>query len=733
MTHIPHVWHRNRDSVFYIHFLIPWSNNIVKGNLNMFNNLSKDSALMQAANAVENIITTNGAASASANTFDYVAGVESFDQANLGGVATDVEGLIQQASMEASIKDAIPGFEFFKKDAGGNDTTQLTAGAESLAASLILATDPEKWLNAHHDAKGDNLLESEGAVALGGVENFQRDMQERTSIAIVLNAAAATTDDFVSTLFPTRIVPAGSAALEYVVSIPYVFNRTARASKANQYELNRRPLHEAISDSTVFESKTLEIVPVATAENDEFFVDDSLMGDTLVSVGEEKVPTRALVLGKRMNLISLAMTPGTINQTMDETDTLDRNVAIGEIFVKLTPTAGTPQIVRLVTKGHSGSLLTTQAAGANTQVTANFNNTYVIDSTATDIASTDLAAVATALGAGADFSFDLEIDVSATAEPAKGNMSVVKGLDPVITAVRSAGSEMANPALADVTVELFGWLPAARISNANYRQRGYQIGAGDAVRYLLAVERGAPLATAAPVTGEGYDVQLATLRKAHSYRQSTEAVSKLLETVATMSSGASVAGTAAFVGAQLVKPTYLPVNVDLTALTVSKDSATAMVSLREALLNAITLPVMRLLVESGYSRGLQYVGAPQNDYEVIIATDPFISALIMESGDSRALGNGVPYRCVHSNDTRMTGKLFATIRRRNASADDIMNFGVHGFSPANVYNGTLTRGESTATETIFQPADRFHVINPVIAEFNVTGLEDVLVTVAPQH
>lgn len=699
----------------------------------MFNKLQKDSALIQAANELESIVLGGGASVASANTFDYVAGVESFDSSNLGGVAADVEGLIQQASCSTLVADAIPGFTFFKKDAHGNDTSELTAGAESLAASMILATDPEKWLHAHQSADGANLLEAQGAVELGGVENFQKDQQGRTTISMVLNAAAATTEDFVSTLFPTRIVPAGTAALEYVVSIPYVFNRTIRGSKANQYELNRRPLHEAISDSSVFESKTLEVVPVATTENDEFFVDDALMADTLATVGNEKVPTRALVFNKRMNLISLAKTPGTINQTMDESDTLDRNIAIGEVFVKITPSAGTPQIVRLNTKGHAGSLLTTQAAGANTTVTANFNNVYTIDSTAKDIANADLAAIGTALGATAEFSFDLEIDMSATAEPSKGNMNVTKGLDPAILAVYNAGVEMASPALSDVTVELFGWLPAARLSNANYRHRGYQIGAGDATRYLLAVERGAPLATTAPVSGEGYDVQLQTLRKAHSFRQSTEAVSKLLETANNMASGAAIAGTAAYVGAQLVNPTYIPVDVDLTVLAVSKDSATAMQALRTALLNAITLPVMRLLVNSGYSRALQYVGANQNDYEVIIATDPFIATLIMESGDSRALGNGVSYRCVSSNDDRMSGKLFATIRRRNAGADDIMNFGVHGFSPAVVYNGTLTRGEATATETIFQPADRFHVINPVLAEFNITGLDDVMQTVAPQR
>lgn len=374
--------------------------------------------------------------------------------------------------------------------------------------------------------------------------------------------------------------------------------------------------------------------------------------------------------------------------------------------------------------------------GLGQDMTVNFHAVVGIDDNAKLIDGAELGATIPALGtdmsAAGDYQLLIELDISGRSSTDTGNM-IQNAVGAKVSSFISDGATVADVTpLAGYEFNLVGYVPYATRSNANFRQRGVQIETGTTQKYCLPVELRAPISTKAPVQTEGYAISMEGLNKAHRILRANSAVSSILEIEAMLASGiAAGTGISVAAGANVVKPTYYSFPVDLTSLVLSNDSTGSYQDMREALLNAITTMSQRLFINSRYSAALEAQGLTSADYEVVIGTDPFLASLVMESGDSRALGNKVPFRVAVTNDERMLGKVKIAFRRKGGDAADILNFGVQGFVPALVFEGEIARGNTLSKEMIVQPRFRHHVLCPVLGNLDVTGHERLFLEVPP--
>jgi len=636
----------------------------------------------------------------------------------------------------------------------GEESDLAGVALESAGITLLAAGDPATY---HREfaapAKGPSanaqVVEAtvgEDLSSMFGMESFTTDaFNKYTAMSVVVNALALAQSSFDELFFPTEVVSAGQAGLEVDISIPYAYNRTKRAADGTPWEFDKKSLVNAIEDYRILESAATDIVPNGSnaAGNGAFLVDPNDIANRTVTINGVDIETRPLVFNKEVDLLAVSADPALIGTDgQDETDALEPNVSLGEIYAKVDVDDGagnvTSAVVKFPVTGLPGALFTRPAEGNANDLTVNFNGVVSLNSAQSDIAATPLSGIGinTHLGVPAtdDWNIDLAMTVTGFTNTERANMKVYANSVEITAAYTGADKTPVAKTSAEytaltgnVTVTLLGYTPKARRINANLRMKGIYIDNSETNKYYFPIAVGAPVNSVKPVSSAGGGATVEGLVRTLRTRSSNLAVSTLLDAEARidqMMRTGSASTNASSIGALFVKPTYVADTLDVQAAITIRTSAGGGDDLRGLIIDKLTLMADKLALDSSYLSALENFTGADREYDIIIGTDPRIAALIMRSGDSRTLGANRTYVVESSLDLRMRDKIYMSFRRKSQSGVDPLSFGAHLTQPALIHEvQNSSRGNATVSELQALPRESFYVSLPVLARLDIANLD----------
>ena len=660
---------------------------------------------------------------------DEVSNLTSHIEAALVPVIASEIGIAVDELKAIIANPAHPSYELIDSALQAGTDSFMARGSEQVLAEYINPSNT-----------GENVLGDTGDVVAANESFDKNDFTDFVTASATYNTIVALSDPFGAAFFRPKMVPAGKSGLDVVVPVPRVYPRTVRNKNGKVKDQNKKTLLQALRDNTILRPDLTELVPVAKPENDAFLTDEAVIGNIAHEVNGETVNIRPIAPGKKVDLLGLSDSEALVSGEQDETDTLDPNLGLGQVFVKVTnPEAaagsGASAVIRLGTKGMQGALFTRPAEGSGSDLTVNFNGSFGFTNETKNIAGADLAVLELeALLGGPEFVVEFGLAFAGAANSDNGSFVYYVN---EATALRAAigtdtPSPVAEATVAKLVFEVVGCFPSARRSNTNMRNRGQFIESSHTKTFRLPVRLQSPLTTQNPVGGEGKGASVETLTKAAAVRRSNIAVSTLLETFDIIKAGNGLSGTSAMAGAAVgITPTAYEAPLDLSNAVISMRSNGSYDDLREAVLNSITTMANRINLDSGYSAALK-VTPGSNEYEIVVGTDPYIEGLVMKSGELRTLGQNAKIRVVSSEDITMRNTILIGFRRVGSDPADPLNIGVNGMVPAMIYKAQSSVGNTNRSEIQVQPRDTVHVLCPVMAKINVTGTEDLFVNTTPR-
>lgn len=656
-------------------------------------------------------------------------------------------------------------FTAIENDYAGAEAALLGAGLEALLENAIgpRLDHEEQWENSisaalavglqYHDAdsfvgkysspvKAGNeslvLGSFEDAGLKAGVESFNRETFDAfVGYNMILAALSAGTNEFEEALFPTKVLSAGEHGIEMSVTYPYVYNSKAR-SGGKEFELTKTSLVNALRDATIMNTDSTRIYPYSIAENDAYLAATADVPAATKEVDGVSFETRPLKADISIDLLGVSAIPGLVDGTQNETDTLSPIMKLEDLYFKLTDNAGTPnvKVVKMATVNHPGATYARSQEGNSNRYNLNFDNVLRVEKASLGDAMHDQLKTVSGTS-DEEIVLFFTTRAAGIADTQKGNVNLnyasielayVHSRAADGTETKLAEADYDNVKAAITAKELVGWNIDARRSNANLRQQGLLVNSGEARTYVLPNGSLGPLSSNRPISAEGYGMTAESLLKAQRVRSHNLAVDKLIDSFSMIESGYGTQNTSMQPGGELIIATALSASVDLTETAASMDSNDAIDNLGAAIVNAVSTMVARLLRESNYLAALTLDGN-ENDFEVVLATDSYIKQLIMKSGEGRTLGNGIKFRVVSSEDTRMSGSTYITFRRPSQKGNaDPLSYGIRSMSPALITEPDVTRGGDTVRKEItLTPREQCYVTCPLIGRLDFIGLDSMFI------
>lgn len=287
-------------------------------------------------------------------------------------------------------------------------------------------------------------------------------------------------------------------------------------------------------------------------------------------------------------------------------------------------------------------------------------------------------------------------------------------------------------ALAKLAV--IGWDPAARLSNANRRERGLQLNNQEYTeRYPVPL--GAPISIPSPLAENRDAGEINSLIAATRIRNSNNGITKLINYAESLGSFVVAAesgmdqndipeieGIARF----LIRPWFRHLDLHLPDHINSLTSHERLADVSAVLVNAIRDGVYEAFRASNIKTALDALtGYTGEKVRVLIGTDPVLSRYIMTQGDTRTLSDDLEFDKVSTMDARMVGEIYYTFIRPGEGID-ALNFGSMLWIPELISNVQVARGNAQFREAMVQPRARHVVHLPILGRIRVTGLDEVV-------
>lgn len=627
---------------------------------------------------------------------------------------------------------------------------QLDAGT----AAGIIAGDYKQYLGHAVDFPRVST-ESMGVVPTFGIDDAlagrsfaneaydERDNRNAVVYSIAYNMQAARQDEFGETFFPTIVVTPDNVGFGITVNLMMVFDGVQRDISGSVTDFKKRNIIRAIADPTVLRKQQTRIIPVNRTESVANFVDPAIVAPVNLILEDETIPTAPLKVGTKVDLLGISQTATLLaSGIMDQTDSIDPFVTLGDVYVSVTD--GTDTDVLRFNVGNLPLANFVASPQNNYRLeTLNFSSTSIMINKDTKQAD-GTALVALADVVATDLIVRLELNLTGNVNIETGETTVFGNLMAVNSVQDASGNFIdlgTAPASALVAVvdagSIEGYELQAYRTNMNRRQRGQLI---DVTQYtqMYAVPLRSPITTIHPTNTDGQtdasDVQ--ALITATRIRTSNEAVGALISTAGVLrdyidardvvSEGPDVLG----VGRFFVRPTYFEEDIDMNLIINSISSADRAADIQAAIVNKVRDYAYRMYRDSEYKAAADaFAGGIGPVPTVVIGTDPVIARYLQVTGDLRTLGGEFDVRIVSTLDERMAGKIaisFGTFDENRNVAPSPLNFGNMAWSPELVLTANISRGGTISKETVVQPRFRFVVHCPVMTLLTVTGIPDVV-------
>ena len=578
------------------------------------------------------------------------------------------------------------------------------------------------------------------------IESFD-NRTNTTMLAMSVNYSvqAAKQSPFSEAFFPTSVIAPDVLGATLTIPLRFVMGRVLHETTGEPVNFNERRLIEATVDHTILRDDATILMPEVHADgkNAEYFLPAAKFEPEVLDLANRTITTAPIKFGKAFNIIGNGShTSSQNNGVPTRTDVLDP----GSLGVKeLIFTMG-DDTLRFNVRELFGSKFFHPAEGHGKDMILSFTPTIQLNKNTLRQYNGDPvtnATLKTMFDAGWIVNFTVHITGKGNVETGtiradSHEPEFVEFVNPSGLRVNGATDPAAKP-LYDALVLGFkaaAVYPDARLVNSNFRHTGKETN----TRYFTErypVQLGSPVTCPFPHGEDRGDEDMKTLIAMVRMRNDSNALTKLLDVEQilsqyeqdflyrdAMTTVADIEGIARFL---IQRPISVRKTLHLPDLVRNVKTSEVMRDLRAQISNVIGDTMIRLGRAAGIHQAVQHLtGYASDDITVILGTDQVLENYLWREGDTRVISNNMKSVLVSTPDERMYNKVIAVFSR-NVEGADAMNFGTHYWTPEFMSILPVARDGSQHKEMQVMPRNR-HVVNiPVMATFDITGLEEVLV------
>ena len=606
---------------------------------------------------------------------------------------------------------------------------------------------------------------SEAGVATIGSELFADDVVEATDLSreafdgmqthnalyfsVAYNLLASRQDEFGEAFFPTIVIDPLQSGLVVENTFAVLMNpnitRTARNDKAKYNKVN---IVKIMYDNSVLTLDKNKCVPVYKNDGS---LDDLFLKD-FKSVNKETgedIVTAPLKVGEKISMLGISQTESMLAKgEMDNTDALDRSIQLRRVYYTINgKKAGDQDAVETFFFDASAFAYNNFVAapqGHGKDMVLNFSTAALeINADTIKTANGTASEIFTALNQPG-IKIKVEVRLSGSANTEYGDVEIY-GNTMNIVEVRNATGDVLpsdNEVVTNVKkflakLEIVGYTLDAYRTNSNLRTMGHLITI-DRYKQEYQIKLRSGMNMMAPInneTGRDNDIDyLNTQIQTTQLRTSADAVLTLTRYAEflrnSISSGVAKDLETSGIGRFSVHPYYKNISLNLSDYVDSLKSVDRLEDIRSAILNKINDEVVQMDINSNY--GAAHRVANNNIPTVktiIIGTDPRIKHYLAGKEDRIKLSSEVEAIVVSTYNYDIAGKIFVTYGVFNNERNTVvnpLNFGNLVWAPTIATDVIRTVSNSTRRDLMTMPRYS-HIVNlPILLEFNVSDIENVI-------
>ena len=652
--------------------------------------------------------------------------------------------------------------------------TSIAAPLSAEGASISSASiDAAKKIAMLTMCSAENLKEnfanfkstSQAGVATIGSELFADDVVETTDLSreafdgmqthnalyfsVAYNVLASRQDEFGEAFFPTIVIDPLQSGLVVENTFAVLMNpnitRTARNDKAKYNKVN---IVKIMYDNSVLTLDKNKCIPVYKNDGS---LDDLFLKD-FKSVNKETgedIVTAPLKVGEKISMLGISQTETMLAKgEMDNTDALDRSIQLRRVYYTINgKKAGDEDAVETFFFDASAFAYNNFVAapqGHGKDMILNFTTAALeINVDTIKTANGTASEIFTALNQPG-IKIKVEVRLSGSANTEYGDVEIY-GNTMNIVEVRNATGDVLpsdNEVVTNVKkflakLEIVGYTLDAYRTNSNLRTMGHLITI-DRYKQEYQIKLRSGINMEVPPnneTGRDNDIDFLNSHiQTTQLRTSGDAVLTLTRYAEflrnSISSGVAKDLETSGIGRFSVHPYYKNISLNLSDYVDSLKSVDRLEDIRSAILNKINDEVIQMDINSNY--GAAHRVANNNIPTVktiIIGTDPRIKHYLAGKEDRIKLSSEVEAIVVSTYNYDIAGKIFVTYGVFNNERNTVvnpLNFGNLVWAPTIATDVIRTVSNSTRRDLMTMPRYS-HIVNlPILLEFNVSDIENVI-------
>lgn len=695
-------------------------------------------SLESIASNVQATIRQKGNLAGSVQAGEILASFESASSAERGEI---------EASMEGHYQDLKQAFA----DAGiPVNSAQLSAGAMLRTVAMNPAAYQRKAYNAQVvSQEGVNVVPVDDSASYGFVDKLHPSLEafdnsnllDFVGLSVMYTIQAARQDAFSEAFFRTTVVTPDNGGVDIAIRNQLVFNHFLHDSFGTPANFNQRRLLDAAINYNILSDNSTTLLPEVLEDdsNAEFFVAEDAVPPRYIDLGNRTVRTAPLKIDQRVDLIGISQNNlAKKNGVADNTDSLDRMTGIKNVYMQI----GDGDVLKFnllnlpksyFIKANEGRMRQQFLHYTTKSQQLNAHTLTAADQEPTNATLKTIVDQKLVVSIGFTLTGDLDTEF--------GNISVNGSRVEVVSVYNAAGEKLSlkdgvGKSIVDglKALEIIGWDPNARLSNANKRERGLQLNNQEYVeRYPIPL--GPPISIPSPLAENRDAGEMNSLIAATRLRNSNNAVTKLISYADALNSFVNVPevgidgdltpeieGIARF----LIHPWFKETTIHLPDIINSLTSADRINDVQAVLVNTLRNGIYAAYRDSNIQTALDAItGYTGEKVKVLIGTDPILGRYIVTPGDTRTIGDGLDFVKVTSMDKRIYGDIYYTFIREGEGVDPL-NFGSHLWIPELISNVQVSRNNAQFREAMVQNRSRHVVHLPVLGRIRVTGLEEAV-------
>jgi hypothetical protein len=298
----------------------------------------------------------------------------------------------------------------------------------------------------------------------------------------------------------------------------------------------------------------------------------------------------------------------------------------------------------------------------------------------------------------------------------------------MVTGVYNAVNEIVTVSQSAITVEPLGYIPKLRRTNLNMRTNSLMVDNRvlHTYNFSVALKPSVTVQTYIGANHTGIDALL-PLIKIRNTAYAVQTFERLERSLQALDATRGLPVGSTYFASEHVVPYYRTHNITVTNVE-SLRSQDKELDIRSQIIAALRLMISTCLNDSNYKVALKLLLENENDFKVLIVTDPVLYSFIWESGDDRTLGDNVDYSIVNSINPFFKDKIYFTFTT-NSRAKQLhqLNFGCHPVAPYIVQQSTVPRNGVLLNEISVIPREDFFVFLPILGRINILDMGKLFV------